>query len=401
MTTRRSFARIAAAIAPGFARAQDWPQWRGPARDGSAAAGVLADNPSARWKVQVGEGHSSPLVAGHSVYQFARQGDREIVMAFNLDTGKRLWQSGYAAPYEINPAARAHGKGPKSTPVIHAGKLYTLGMSGVVLCTSASEGGVLWRYDTAGKFKHTAPLFGVAASPLIDGDRLIVYLGTDSDGALTALDTASGKPLWEWKGDGPGYGSPVIAGLGPARQIVAFGAGSISGVAPANGKLLWTQPFTTPYAQNSVTPLVIGEVVIYSGLQRPVTAVRVTASGAPQKLWENTEADMYMSSPVLCNGCVYGLSNRNKGHFFALDPKTGKTLWRGEPRQAENALLVARGQNVLALTTAGELHIFRASANKLEPLRKLTVAQSATWAHPAISGNRLLIKDFDSLAIWA
>lgn len=398
MITRRTALALFAAAAA----AQDWPQWRGPRRDGAAPppkSPSWGSRLTRSWSVPVGEGHSSPVVAGSRVFQFSRQNDNEVIRAFDIETGKKLWEHAYAAPYEMNPAARAHGKGPKSTPAVAGGLVFTLGMNGLALALEAATGKVLWRVDSS-RFQQSSPTFGVASSPLIDGQQALFYLGTDGDGALTSLDAQSGRIRWEWRGDGPGYGSPVAVETGGGRQFVVFSASHLVGVNAADGKLIWRLPFTTPYAQNAVTPLALGDTVIYSGLQNPVTAVRVASSGAPPKLWENKEAGMYMSSPVLCGGLVWGLSHRNKGQLFSLDPKTGKTIWMGEGRQTENAMLVAAGDLLLAMTTESELRVYRTSARGLDLVGRHAVADSPVWAHPAISADRILIKDRDALSLW-
>jgi outer membrane protein assembly factor BamB len=223
-----------------------------------------------------------------------------------------------------------------------------------------------------------------------------VYVGTDDDGALAAFDSASGQIRWQWKGNGPGYGSPVLAG----SQIVAVGAEKLVGVNASNGTLTWELPLKTPYAQNAVTPFVYNDLVIYSGLANPVTAIRLAGS-KPQNAWENKEVGMYMSSPVLAAGLLHGLSHRNKGQYFSLNPESGKTVWMSEGRQAENAMLVARGDQVFSLTTESELQIFKATSRGLEPVKKFSVANSPTWAHPVVLDARVLVKDLDSLVLWA
>src|SRR5688572_15490544 len=246
--TRRGF--VAASLAFGH----EWPQWRGPNRDGSAPAVKTAwpEKLKSIWKATVGEGHSSPVVSGERVYQFARRSDgNEVVYAFDLATGKKIWDHAYPAPYEMNSAATSHGKGPKSTPLAAKGRLYTFGMTGVLLALDTASGKPVWRFDSTGKFRSTSPLFGVAASPMLYSSNVIAYTGTDEDGALTAFDAASGQIRWQWKGNGPGYGSPVLAG----SQIVAVGAENLVGVNAADGKLVWKIPLKTPYSQNSVTPL--------------------------------------------------------------------------------------------------------------------------------------------------
>src|SRR5262249_10512832 len=149
--------------------AQDWPQWRGPNRDGVAssftAPTVWPDKLKTIWKVSVGVGHSSPVVDGRRVFLLSRQEENEVASCFDFDTGKLLWRDGYPAPYSMNPAATSHGKGPKSTPVFSAGKLYTLGISGVLSCYDANTGRVIWRKEFTKQFKETSPLYGTAMSP--------------------------------------------------------------------------------------------------------------------------------------------------------------------------------------------------------------------------------------------
>jgi outer membrane protein assembly factor BamB len=181
--------------------------------------------------------------------------------------------------------------------------------------------------------------------------------------------------------------------------VVTNSENNLVGVTAADGKLLWKVALKTPYAQNSVTPIAVGDIVIYSGLGNPVTAIR--PGPVPQKVWENKEVGMYMNSPVVAAGTLWGLSHRNKGQFFGLDVKTGKTVWTSEGRQAENAALVARGDTVFALTTNSELQVFEATPKGLKPLRTYQVADTPTWAHPVILGARVLVKDASSLALWS
>jgi len=381
------------------ASAQDWPQWRGPNRDGAVPSAQTVPAWPERlkqgWKTGVGEGHSSPLVSGGKVIQFARQADREVTVSLDLASGRKLWEQSYAAPYEMNPAAASHGKGPKSTPLLSGGKLYTFGISGILSCHDAASGKLVWRYESGSHWKTASPTFGVATSPIAVGSDVVLHVGTDKDGALTAFDAATGKVRWQWKGEGPAYSSPVLL----QSTLVTFSAERFLGINATNGTVEWEVPFTTPYTQNSVTPFVIGDVVVYGGLTHPMTAARVVGKQL-QKLWENKDAGMYMSSPVMAAGLLHGLSNRNKGQFISVDPKSGKTVWTSDGRQGDNAALIAQGDTVFALTTDSELHVLRASAKGLEPLRKYTVANSPTWAHPVILGNRVVVKDKDSLALW-
>ena len=393
---------VAAPALPGA----DFDQWRGPARDGLVPVPVRATWPEALttgWQREVGIGHSSPVVAGGRVFVFSREGDDEVAQAFDLATGERAWRQSYPAPYAMNPAATSHGKGPKSTPVVAGGRLYTLGISGVLSSFDAASGRLVWRNAFTGQFKETSPLFGAAMSPVVDGGLVIAHVGGHGDGALTAFDAATGAPRWAWKGDGPGYASPVVGTIAGVRQVVTQSQDNVVGLSAATGELLWRIPLSTPYEQNSVTPVLSGDLVIYGGLDEPLRAVRVSRKGGtwtPAPAWENGEVSTYLSSPVLDGGRLYGLSHRKKGQFFCLEAATGKTLWLSEGRQAENAAVLSGGGVLFLLTTDGAMIVAAQDAPAFRPLRRWTVAQSPTWAHPAVLEGSFLVKDVDTLALW-
>jgi outer membrane protein assembly factor BamB len=387
---------------------EDWPQWRGPMRDGSLPSfhepKVWPDKLAKTWKIPIGLGHSSPIYAASRIYAFSRQQDKEVISAVKPDDGKVLWSQSYAAPYKVNPAAAAHGEGPKSTPVFADGKLYTLGIGGILSCFNAATGEVLWRKDFSKQFQHTSPLFGTAMSPVVDNGLLIAHVGGNDDGALTAFDAESGEVKWVWKGDGPGYASPVIAALGGVRQVVTQTQQNIVGVDEASGELLWQIPFSTPYLQNIVTPVFFRSTLIYSGLSKGTFGVAVTkARGqwSTMELWNNQEVSMYMSSPVLSGNLLFGFSHKNKGQFFCLDANTGKTQWVSDPRQGDNAAILQVGQRLLLLKDDGELIVAPVSAKGFEPLRRYKVAESPTWAHPLVLEKGIVIKDADSLVFWS
>jgi outer membrane protein assembly factor BamB len=386
--------------------AEDWPQWRGPSRDGHAAAAARSAWPPALspvWKVPVGEGHSSPVVVGDRVFVFARRGEDEVLDCLDVTTGKSVWRQSHPAPYTMNPAATGHGKGPKSTPAVASGRAFTLGISGALTAHDAQTGRVLWRHDFARAFKATSPKFGAAMSPTVDGARVIAHVGGHDDGRLAAFDAATGEERWSWKDDGPGYASPLVATLAGVRQVVTQTQTGVVGLSAEKGELLWRIPFTTAYDQNSVTPLISGDVVFYSGLDKGVTAVRVVKRGAAyaaDPLWTNAQVANYMSTPVLEGGVLYGLSHKQKGQLFALDAASGKTLWLSEGRVGDNAALVALGPALLALTTDAALIVARPDPKAYSVLRTYTVADTPTWAHPAPAPGGILVKDRESLALW-
>jgi outer membrane protein assembly factor BamB len=381
----------------------DWPQWRGPNRDGVISSFTepkpWPDKLTRKWKVDVGLGYATPVVIGNRVYMFARQGEEEVLGALDADTGKVLWRATYPAAFTISPAAARHEKGPKSTPTFADGKLFTLGMTGIVSAFDAATGKRLWQTPPS----QPGPLYHTSMSPLVDRGLAIVHVGSHGRGALTAFDVNSGAVKWRWDGDGPGYGSPIVAEFDGTRQIITFTQDNLVGVSASTGALLWKRRFETNYTQNCITPVLYGQTVIVSGLDKGVTAFKlVKANGQwnPVDVWENTEVSMYMTNGVIVHDTFVALSHKNSGQFFALDARTGKTVWKSAPRQATNAAISRAGDLLFILKDDAELLIARSGAKGLETVKTYAVADSATWSAPAVSGRRLFVKDVGTLTLW-
>jgi len=337
------------------------------------------------------------------VFQFSRLGEQEIVTAVELATGQQAWQQRYDAQYDVNPAAQAHGPGPKSTPVVAGTRLFTFGISGTLSAFDTASGKVLWRKRYDRGFDASSPDFGAATSPAVDNGLVIVHVGGNKSGALMAVDGATGAIKWQWKGDGPAYASPVIGSFGNSRQIITQSRSRLVGLSAASGALLWSVPFATAFDQNIVTPIVSGDLVLYSGIEQPLTALRIRESGGKwtaEQAWRADSVPMYMSSAVLSGGSLFGLTHRNKGQFFALDPRSGKVLWTTRGREGENAALIAAGDLLMATTTEGELVIARRDAAKFDPIKRYTIAESPVWAYPVPAGRGVLIKDAEKVAYW-
>lgn len=381
----------------------DWPQWRGPTRDGVVGAALPARWPEAlekRWEVPVGAGHASPVVSGDRVVVIAREGDQEIVRALDVASGKEIWRASYPAPYDVNPAARSHGAGPKSTPAIAGGRVFTLGIGGILSAFDLSSGTLLWRVPAPA----VLPEYGTATSPLVDGTSVIVHVGGYGKGALTSFDAATGKLRWQWNGDGPAYGSPIVATFGGIRQVIAQTQKLLVGVNASTGTLLWQMPFTTDFDQNAFTPVVFQDLLINAGIDWPLTAIRLTRDGGKwigETVWTNEQTPMFMSSPVLIDGTIYGLTTRNRGQFVAIDAASGKTLWSTQGREGENASMLGSRSWLLASTTGGTLVVARANPQKYEEVRRYQIAQSALWAHPAITRRSIIVKDVDKVICWS
>lgn len=384
----------------------DWPQWRGPNRDGLVKTAVIpATWPKTlkeEWKVTVGIGHASPVEANGKIYVFARQGEKEVLLSLDATTGKENWHyDDLPLDYEMHEAARGHGKGPKSTPVVSNGVVYTLGISGVLSAHDANTGKLKWRREFSKDYPKTSPLFGTATSPLVDSGLVIAHVGGHDKGALIAFDAQTGATKWSNTMDGPGYASPIIVTLAGTRQIVTFMQKDLVGVDFASGKLLWKLPSKTQYDENINTIVPYKDTLIFSREEQGLAAIRLTKQGAeivPQQLWVNKDAELYMSTPVLQGNLLFGMTARQKGQLYAVDADTGKTVWQSPGRIGENAaILNLGGKAILFLTNEAKLIVQPADAKTYAPVAEYTVASSPTWAHPLILGKRILIKDQTSL----
>jgi len=389
--------------------AGDWRQWRGPNRDGVVVGFSIPDvwpeSLDKQWSVNVGDGYSSPVVADGLVYQLSRQGGEEHVRCLELDSGRTVWHASYPASGAVHSAAASHGIGPKSTPVVARGKLYTLGIGNILSCFEARTGELLWRNAFEGRFPKPAPSCGASMSPLIDENRCIVHLGADRDGALYALDADNGQEQWEYDGDGPGYGSPIMVSLDGTRQIVTPVSKFVAGIDIDSGKILWREPFPTFSTQNVITPLGHRDTIITGGIGQPTVAIRRGRGdgvATVERIWENKAVQLHMSSPVLLDGKLFGLSRMKSGQLFCLDANTGETLWQGEGRFAKNAAILVVEDLLAIQTSDGKLIFAKPTATGLDHLAEYPVDPSSrAWAHPALVGKRILVKGDENLICWS
>ena len=390
-----------AAYAVGSAQgnARDYPQWRGRDRDGSASSFVAPprwpDALTRRWRVEVGEGYASPLVVGNTIYVFSRKDGREVLSALDADTGATRWQSGYAVPYTASSPIAAHGSGPKATPLFHDGKIITLGISGIVAGFEARNGTLLWRTAEPGE----VPFFSAASSPIGEGRLAITHPG--NYGPLTAFDTTSGKVAWTAGGDAF-FMPPTVITVQGVRQLVSVTQAAVIGVAAEDGRLLWEFPWAGGRS-GGIMPIPYGDQLIVSATTAGVMAIRPRLSNGSwlaEKVWETSAVEMYISHPVLIGDTLFGFSRRAGGQLFALDARDGRALWLGEPRFATNVAFAKAGDLLFILKDDAELVIARANASGFEPLKVYQVADSATWAQPVVSGQRLFVKDVTSLTLW-
>ena len=387
------------------AQTPEWPQWRGPNRDGVVPSfnepRTWPEQLTRRWKIDVGTGYATPLIAGNRLYIFSRQGENEVMQALDAESGKSLWRTEYPVSFTMNSAAVRHGPGPKSTPILFNGRLYSIGMTGTVTAFDAATGKQLWQ--KAGSSTLMPMYTSHSFSPVVERGLVIFHVGGHDKGALTAYDLNTGEVKWSWGGDGPGYGSPMVAEFGGVRQLVTNTQGKLIGIDPGTGALLWEAPFESSNFTNSLTPVVVGDTVLLSNNVKPATAISISRQNnkwITATAWENPDGQTRMTNAVVLGDVIFGLSTRNMGQYYGLDAKTGKTVWQSEPRQALNASLARSGNLVFSMEDDGELVVFRRNGTGFELVKRYQLADSETWAGPSMSGNRIFVKDVSTLSLW-
>jgi outer membrane protein assembly factor BamB len=421
----RMAAVIVALLSANCVCAQDWPQWRGPNRDAKAtgfkAPATWPKELTKKWKVTVGGGDASQALAGDKLYVFTRVDPDEVIRCLDAATGKEIWQAKYEASPATTPGGKPH-EGPRSTPAVAEGKVVTLGVRGKLSCYDAATGKKLWQKEEIQGY----PKFYTASSPIIVDGLCIAQLGGSSNGALVAYDLATGNEKWKWTGDSPAYASPVLMTIDGAKLIVAETSRKIVAVNVASGRLAWEAACSTRY--NAATPVVDGHAVIYGG--GDLLKVEKEGDGfAAKEQWKNGENAVIYNTPVVKDGLVFGLSQGHK--FFCLREQDGKVLWTAPASETAAAAppaggapggqggqggrrgrggmmgggsgygsIVDAGPVLVALTPSQRLIVFEPSDKEFKKLADYKVADTQTFTYPVLSGNRIFIKDQDSVTLW-
>lgn len=383
------------------APAQDWPQWRGPNRDGKVSGFTAPQswptNLTQRWKAPVGIGDSTPALVGDKLYTFGREDANEVVRCLDAASGKMIWEQVYPADHVVTGPPARH-PGPRSSPVVADGKVCTLGVGGILSCLDAATGKVLWRKQSTNDYDGVAYNSDSSMSPLVEDGLCIVDIGGKAGGAIFAFDLASGAEKWKLAGDAPSFSSPTVMTVNGKKQLVLFTAKNLVGVGLAEGKQLWDVPFEANMGNNT-TPIVDGQTVIYNGNGKGIAAVKIEAQGdgyVATPLWSNPHYGSQFTTPILKDGKLYGFN----GHFFCADAKTGADVWAETANWGRSASLLDAGGVILALTVNGQLVAFKPSDKGYEELAKIKVDDGETWAHPIVAGKRVFVRDRDNVALW-
>ncbi|QJW94900.1 PQQ-binding-like beta-propeller repeat protein [Frigoriglobus tundricola] len=395
----RFLAAVALTLALGLTlNAADWPQFLGPNRDGTTTEAVEPWKGDLKpvWAKPLGEAHSSPVVADGTVYAFYQPKGKnaDALAAFDAKTGELKWEKSYDRP-EFKPL---FGNGPRGTPTVAGGKVYTYGGTGVLACWDAKTGEVAWKVDALKEFKASNLFFGTSASPLVTDGKVVTLVGGKGAG-LVAFDAQTGKVTWQTSDDPSSYASPTVID----KQIVALTGANLRGTAP-DGKPLWAVPFKDSLNESSTTPLSAGGLIFASSVTAGSIAVKVTEADGKftaEKVWDNKALTCYFSTPVVVGDYLYmvnGAASLKNATITlrCVDVKTGKVAWEQKNVGKYHAAILRCGpagrEKLLMLDDDGFLTLFEPDPKEFKPLAKSKVC-GKTWAHPALADGRLYLRD--------
>ncbi|MCX6255438.1 MAG: PQQ-like beta-propeller repeat protein [Bacteroidia bacterium] len=380
---------------------QDWPQWRGINRD-SKVTGFKAPTTwpaelKQEWKVTVGFGDATPVLAGSKIYLNTRQGSEEVILCLDANTGKELWKNQYPSVAVTGPSG-SH-PGPRSTPAVANGKVVTFGASAILSCLDANTGKVVWRRENP---TNAVPMFFTGMSPLIVDNICIAHVGTKDNGEVIALDLNSGNEKWKWAGDGPAYASPSVMTIDGKKHLIVQTEKNLIALNLADGKLLWQ--IATPVQErfyNCVSPYIDGQTVYYTGQGTGMKAIKVEKSGnvyVTKELWSSTEIGAKWNTPVLKDGFLYGFTDQKR--IYCLNAATGQAAWIDNAVSSDFATIVDCGSVIIGLPGTANLIVFKPESKVYAEVVRYKVSETAIYAFPVIAGNSIYIKDAETLRLY-
>lgn len=381
-----------------LASAADWPQWRGPNRDGkSLETGLVAawpaGGPRLVWKAQgLGEGYSSFAVVGGRLYTQGQQGGQQFVLAIDVSTGKPLWKT---------PSGRAFGNdkgnGPRGTPTIDGKRLYALASDGMLLCLETETGKRIWGYNIGEKFGGSVPRWGYSESPLVDGDRVIVTPG-GRGAAVVALNKVTGNLIWKSQNDAAAYSSAIPFDAGGTRGLAILTSEAAIGLNMKDGSLLWRYARVANGTANAATPIVYnGHVFVSSDYGTGAALLKLTPEGSSLKASEvyfSRDMRNHYTTSVLVGDHVYGFSS---AILTAMNVMTGKVAWsdrsvgKGNCIYAEGRLYCLGEEGAVGLidpTPAGYKEVSRFQIPR---------GSNPTWTPPVVADGKLYLREQDNL----
>ena len=384
-------------------RAGDWPQWRGPERTGHPAQDApaltsLPQNPKVLWRLEIGGGFSSPVIAASKLAYLDAQDGKEVAHLVDAKNGKEIWRIPFSDLYEDE-----WGPGPRSTPIIDGDRVYAQSCKGEFRCLNLTDGKVVWGTSFEKDFgvtflgskanEGTASRRGNDGSGLIDGDRIFLPVGNTAGASLVCFDKRTGKIIWKSQSDEAAYSSLMVATLAGVKQVIYFSAEALMGLEIDSGKLLWRVPLKTDAKRHAATPIIFGDSVMVNSHTLGIVCVKVAVEGDGLKAtlaWVNKDMKINISTPVLVDHYLY--SQGPGRNFVCVDASNGKLSWSQEGYGEKNSSAIAAGKNLLVLTDRGELVMVAAASSKCAELGRVQIC-GKTWNYPAYAEGKLYVRE--------
>ena len=379
----------------------DWPGFRGPARDGVVRGVRIATDWSASppvplWRRAIGPAWSSFAVHGELVYTQEQRGEEELVSCYKLHTGEPVWRHGDPIRHWDSEG----GPGPRATPAIRDGRVYSFGGTGRLNALDAGSGAVVWSRDAAADAHVETPGWGFAGSPLVVGDVVIVA----ASGRLAAYDAASGEPRWLGPEGGGGYSSPHLATIGGVPQVLLLRGARSTSVAPADGTLLWEHKAPQP-GVSIVQPALTadGDVLVAAGDQmggsgiRRLAVAHGPAGWSVEERWMSKGLKPYFNDFVVHEGQAYGFDG---GILACIDLANGERKWKGGRYGHGQLVLLPEQDLLLVLSEQGELVLVKATPDAFAEVTRVPAIQGKSWSHPALVGDVLLVRNSEEMAAF-
>ncbi|MEM8962512.1 MAG: PQQ-binding-like beta-propeller repeat protein [Acidobacteriota bacterium] len=382
--------------------ATDWHQYRGPDRDGRSTETNLSfewpkDGPTVAWRVPLGSGFSALTAVDGTIYTLYGKDERTWLGAFAADTGKQRWQvdidKEFTDQYNF-------GDGPRSTPLVHAGVVYTASSRGTLTARKSADGSEIWSRDLATDFAIELPTFGLSASPLLIDGRLILEIGGNEGRGTVAFDIASGKEIWTADTGKAGYSSPVEVTIDDQRQVVIFAGKQVVGLEPASGTILWTHPWETGYDVNAATPIFVAPDQLYVASGNDVGGglleiARRDGAWVVEEVWKSRKLQNHYHSSVLADGTIYGYHNEL---LTAADVATGKVSWK--QRGFGHGTVVWADGHLILLGVEGDLAIAKADPERYDEVARAKPLEGKHWTVPTLHRGHLLIRNESELVAF-
>ncbi|MYD59851.1 MAG: PQQ-binding-like beta-propeller repeat protein [Gemmatimonadetes bacterium] len=371
----------------------DWPQWLGPNRTGiSFETGLLTtwakDGPTVVWEKELGEGFSGISVAEGRVYTMFSAGEDEFAVCLDEETGEEIWRFRTGAKYY----ERQGGNGPRSQPTVDGDRVFVLSAEGWLYALNAKDGKKLWLVDLYDGLGSRVPKFGFSTSPLVEGDLLLLEVGT-RQGTFIALDKTNGAVKWASQRDVVSYSSPIAVDIAGIRQVVFVSGEAAVGLSPADGSLYWRFPWSTSYDLNVATPILVppDRIFISSGYDHGAALLQISQDGdglSVKKVWESRGMKNHFGTSLLIGDYIYGFDN---AILKCIEAETGKEQWKRRG-YGKGTLIYADGQLII-LSDKGKLALADASPTGFREKVSAQVLSGKCWTPPTLANGKIFVRD--------